>query len=973
MLALVAAALLAGLQTFKPAQRGTAPAARPSASPEPSASLPDLLAEGERRLAAGENQRAWEVFSRARSQAEKAGDRAGTVAALIGLGDADPPQTDGKPALAALARALALAQGAQAEAVRAHLAFRQGDRALGRGELAPAGEHFAHALAAARRGGDRKMEARSLKSLGNVDLHRNQLSQAGAHYRAALQLAQAIGFKPVVAIAERGLGDVDGVQGHPQEALRHYEASLALARTFSNRRLTGGLLNSIGATYLDQADYGKALHYCQEALLTGTDDRSEIAYALNNLGIISAQDNEDLGAIYFQRALRLAEEIGDDYTTMRVLNNLGTSEQSAGKYEDSEKYFLRALHLAEKAGDTQASSGHWYNLATNYQERKRFHQAGQAYSRSLALAASLGDKSLVAQALGGMADLSLTRKDFASAAKLADRAAVAALESASQETLWRARTCAGKAYRALGNTKAAERAFGEAIATVESVRGTAAGGELGREKILESRLAPYQETVALAAEQGNAAQALEQAERTKGRILLETLLGGKSDLSSPLTPEERTTEQRLRDRLGALNGEILRAHSGNAQPAVLANREKARRDLESFTFNLYAARSDLRLRRADLPAWRLADARPLLADGDSALIEYAVLEDRTYLWIVTADTATSLPKSHMYRLSVGGKDLARQVEAFRRQLGARDLDFQGSARRLYDLVLAVAAPELKGKRLLCIVPDGALWDLPFQALQPSATEVLLDRYSLSYAPSLGFLTELAKRKERQPTAAPIVARNLLAVGDPELNVKTVDQSALLRGESGLARLPEAEREVQSLARLYGPGRSAVYTASQASEPRVKAEAGKFRVLHFATHAFLDDHNPLYSSLVLSQGGPPAREDGLLEAWEILELHLDADLVVLSACQTARGRPRAGEGMIGLSWALAAAGSAATLASQWEVDSASTGELMVEFHRAWLAGASKAEALRRAALAVRRQERYRHPFYWAAFVLVGDGT
>ncbi len=147
------------------------------------------------------------------------------------------------------------------------------------------------------------------------------------------------------------------------------------------------------------------------------------------------------------------------------------------------------------------------------------------------------------------------------------------------------------------------------------------------------------------------------------------------------------------------------------------------------------------------------------------------------------------------------------------------------------------------------------------------------------------------------------------------------------------------------------------------------------MLHFATHAFLDDHNPLYSSLILSHGRPggsPNREDGLLEAWEILQLHLDADLVVLSACQTARGHPRAGEGMIGLTWALAAAGSAATLASQWEVDSASTADLMVEFHRAWLAGASKAEALRRAALAVRRQERYRHPFYWAPFVIVGDG-
>jgi CHAT domain-containing protein len=556
---------------------------------------------------------------------------------------------------------------------------------------------------------------------------------------------------------------------------------------------------------------------------------------------------------------------------------------------------------------------------------------------------------------------------------MANRAALVAHETGSQETFWLARTLSGRALHALHRDEEARAAFAEAIATVEQVRSRIAGGEISREAFFETRLEPYQRMVALLADGGDAAAALTQADRAKGRTLVEILRSGRADLASHLTPEERATEAGLRDRLSALNGEVFVARSRTpADSAALSGLEQrlqqARWELEAFSTNLYAARPELRTQRADFPEWRPEAARPLLADGSTALIEYAVQEERTFLFVVTAQGDAS-PIVRLHRLPVGRQELARRVETFRRQLGNRDLDFRAPARGLYDLLLGPAAAEIRGKRTLGIVPDGPLWDLPFQALQPSGTEALLDRHALHYAPSLAFLAELAARPAPQRAGPDPAPPSLLAVGNP--GGGPVTPATFGRGLAGLAPLPDAEREVRDLARLYGSAHSAVYTAAQASERVVKSEAGHFRVLHFATHALLDDHNPLYSSLVLSKAGPPDGEDGLLEAWEILELHLDADLVVLSACQTARGRLRAGEGMIGMSWALAAAGSPATLASQWEVDSASTGQLMVEFHRNWLAGKTKAEALRQAALAVRRQARYRHPFYWAGFVLVGN--
>ena len=160
---------------------------------------------------------------------------------------------------------------------------------------------------------------------------------------------------------------------------------------------------------------------------------------------------------------------------------------------------------------------------------------------------------------------------------------------------------------------------------------------------------------------------------------------------------------------------------------------------------------------------------------------------------------------------------------------------------------------------------------------------------------------------------------------------------------------------------------------------VKTEAAKYEVLHFATHGLLDNRNPMFSYLTLAQTAGDPNEDGLLEAREILNMNLHAKLAVLSACQTARGRVGAGEGVIGISWALFVAGVPTTVASQWKVDSASTTSLMIDFHRRLTmrpANAklkeAKAEALRQAALRLMRSERYRHPFYWAGFVMIGDG-
>jgi CHAT domain-containing protein len=275
------------------------------------------------------------------------------------------------------------------------------------------------------------------------------------------------------------------------------------------------------------------------------------------------------------------------------------------------------------------------------------------------------------------------------------------------------------------------------------------------------------------------------------------------------------------------------------------------------------------------------------------------------------------------------------------------------------------------------VPDGALWEMPFQALQPAANRYLVEDYAISYAPSLSVLREMTKLRKKSSSEA--TGSRLLAFGNPALVKDTIDGINIPRGSEKTTALPESEKEVKTLAQLYGASRSVVYVGAEAREETIKVEAGRYDVIHLATHGILDSANPMYSHVILSQVQGSGSDDGLLEAWEVMNLELKAELVVLSACETARGRVGAGEGVIGLAWAWFVAGCPTSVVSLWKVDSTSTTKLMLDFHRniksiAQNRGSqiSKAEALRQAELKLLRNTQYSHPFHWAGFVVIGDG-
>jgi CHAT domain-containing protein len=519
---------------------------------------------------------------------------------------------------------------------------------------------------------------------------------------------------------------------------------------------------------------------------------------------------------------------------------------------------------------------------------------------------------------------------------------------------WRALTLVGRLQLARSRPADAREAFDAAIAVIEGMRAQNSGREETRSRFFADRLAPYQERIALALAASNTAEALSFAERSKARALLDVIRGDSLPVTKAMTGEERRRELELRTSLSSANSELGLASQGaspdGARVAGLRRARDAKRlDYEEFQARLYAAHPQLRASRAASPVISTAEAQRLLSRPEAAIVEFVAGLDRTFAFVVTASGLRA------FTLPTTTPELGRYVRRFREQLANRDLRAMDSARALYELVIAPLHDALEGTTELVIVPDGVLWELPFQALQSKARRYLIEDAAVSYAPSMTVLREMMRL--RSDSAAP---RTLLAFGNPAAG----DDRAL----------PETEHEVRRLAEVYGAS-SRVHTGADAREDSWKSEAPDYRVVHIAAHGVVDNASPLYSHLLLARPPRGGTEDGLLEAWEIMNVPLKADLVVLSACETARGQIAAGEGILGLMWGVFVAGSPATLVSQWRVESASSTALMVAFHQNWNAGrggTSKTDALRAAAVAMLRTPEFSHPFYWAGFILAGDG-
>jgi CHAT domain-containing protein len=531
-----------------------------------------------------------------------------------------------------------------------------------------------------------------------------------------------------------------------------------------------------------------------------------------------------------------------------------------------------------------------------------------------------------------------------------DHAVKAVAERTDQiKDVYLSRALLGHLYRKLGRVEEARSSLAGAIDALESMHEHATGGQV---HFFDGRSDAYAEMAILMIDERRIEEAFQYAERYRSRVLIDVLRSGPADRPLALTDEERKRERELSERLSALHREGVRGGSPDLSDRITA----ARREYDALQEELAAAHPRLRVERGTLPPATVRDVASRLSP-ETALVEYLVTEEKTYAFVIAGGTI------EMRAIDVTRDAIAQQAESFRALLAGRRPDFRKTARSLHQTLVAPIADLLSKRRSWILVPDGPLWNLPFQALVDAQGTYVAERAAIVYAPSTAAWIEMSGTPH---AASREVRRDLLAFGNP-----TTPSAAGLEGARGsLASLPEAEAEVKGAARFYGAA-SAVYVRDEATEERFKAEAPHCRVLHVAGHGVLNDASPMHSYLLLASGGSKT-EDGYLEAGELMQMDLGAELVVLSACDTARGKYAAGEGIIGFSWALFAARCRTQVVSQWKVDSAATSVLMRNFHKNVRNDRTKAgSALQKTIVSMLKTKQYRHPFYWAAFVVLGD--
>lgn len=833
--------------------------------------------------------------------------------------------------------------------------------------------------------GSKKEQARALQAMGVAYGLQRRFELALESYNKSLALSDEVGDQSLTALTLNSIGLAYASSGHHELGLEFYEKARVLSEKVNDKSTLHMALNNIATIYISQGRFSEALLYLQKSLKVmealGPDiDRRSLAYKLQNIGLIyRRQGRLDQALAYNLRSLQILIEIDDKFGIANLQNNVGVTYKAQGLYDQSLDWFQKSLRGYESLKATPGIARVLNNLGDVYRLQGHYAESHEQLQKSLELREANKDRGGMCLTLNNLGRLYEDQHKYAEMLEVSRRAVALAEEIYDREDLWDAQDRAGRALLALGEPDEARKSFLAAISTIEALRREVAGGEQQQQSFLENKLSPWLGVVDVLVSQQKYAEALVFAEQSKSRVLLDALQGGREAFRRSLSKEERQLEEERRLSLVTLNSQFTNEVRREKNDAHLVARlktelEKARLEYEDFETRLYVSHPELKIQRGEAPIIKPEELVSLVPDSKTALLEYVVGDKQTYLFVVTRN-AGSQPDVSLYKVPVERLELAKQTESFRQQLASRELGFRTDALKLYELLIKPAQAQLSDKTNFVIASDNTLWDLPFQALVTDNNHFLIEQAAISYTPSLTVLREMSKRKgnESSPNAP-----TLLALGNPTLGNETIKRAALTLRDGKLDPLPEAEQEVKALGRLYGPTRSKVYIGSEAREDRFKAEATQAKVLHFATHGTLNNASPMYSNLALAPSGP--NQDGLLEAWELMQLDLHAELAVLSACETARGRVGAGEGMIGFSWAMFIAGVPSIVVSQWKVESAGTRDLMVNFHRNLVAeqgtgkrNTTKTAALRQAALKVLKNPETSHPFYWAGFVLVGDGS
>jgi CHAT domain-containing protein/tetratricopeptide (TPR) repeat protein len=819
------------------------------------------------------------------------------------------------------------------------------------GALREAVELDARAAALSREAGDVRGESDAHAVAASILWQLGEMETGHAEMSKAVELRKQLGDPRALAMAynDRGLFQED--LGNSVGALEDLERARELAAPLPRPGLQALILHNIAFTHQGLKEYERALELYRES----------------------------------QRLAERCRTPPRFWTS--TIDTIGMVLLELRRYDEAEEQFRRALEERRATGDRRAQAITLTHLGWVYGDTRRLTEAERAHREAIVLLEVTGDRFNLAFARDGLGEVLLLQgraeeatSEHRAALRLAQEAPDANQQAISLTNL-------ATALRALGHLEEARDALVAAVDLTDAGRLVRPGGS-GRTSWTARNHDRYERLVSVlwdlqqrSPDPARVAEMFWMSERGRARTLLDLLLEARVDVTGGSGTELLARERRLLDEAERVSAELARRTASGGRLSteapelrrVLAELEETRGLIRQSDPRLAA------LTRSD--PLRLPAVQSQVLDRDTVLLEYLLGEDRSFLFIVT-------PGAIAVRALPARARIEREVHRLTRVWQSPESDPVSERRlasRLGGMLVEPALEQIRGKRL-AIAADGALHELPFPALVlPRTQRRLVEDHEVVLLPSASALAALraGAHPGRHMGTVAVLADPVFDRADRRLK-GNASQAAVVPadlqrsmdalGLQRLARLPGTRREAELILALAPPGQSLAAMGFEARRALAMDPAlSSYRILHFATHGLLNSTHPELSGLVLSLVDPAGEpQNGFLRLQDIYGMRIAADLVVLSACQTALGKQVQGEGVLGLTRGFIHAGARQVLASLWKVSDRGTAELMKEFYRRMLVeGQRPSAALRQAQRKLARTRPFDAPYTWAAFVLQGD--
>lgn len=773
---------------------------------------------------------------------------------------------------------------------------------------------------------------------------------------AALSLAKAINHVKEEGRCLNNIGVCHEMNTNYSKALIFYFKALKIARDLESKFEESILLNNIGLIYKNVGNYKKAIDFFEESLSIDEklDIQSNISKDLNNIGtlyrqkslIFGGENNFHIALNYYKRGLEIAKRLANIQTEIQLINNIGTVLIDMGNYEEAMKYFQSGFCKAELVHDMEAMGMIMANVGITHFHVGNFDRALEYLEKSIKIGKDLQ----------------------------------------ANQILWEAFFWQGRCYEKKMEFQRAINAYEKAINIIENLRSQITldtdktGFARDKLKVYGFLLELLHRLHSDQPQLGFEKELFHIVERAKARSYLESLKESKIDITEKLTPELSKQEKAISREISTITAHLSQSNHPSGKRGELIKELKQKED-EYFELISRIRFSIPEIADIVSPKPRSVESiRDAIVDNETAIVEYFLGENRSFMFLVTKDDLKfySLPSKIT---------IENSLKAYIKVLSQipKGRSFKGSlaSKRICQELMLSDEKIPDQIQNLIIIPDGILYYLPFETLIDSSQKgtsgdvYLIEKYRISYSPSASSLMFLLENEGEET-----ISEGFFAFANPfyERENKSNNQKNYvnflneLYNEQGfdITPLPFSQKEVHRVSKYFPEEKRNLFFDKEAKEETLKSTSLRdYRVIHFACHGLLDREFPFRSALVLALDGE-TREDGFLQVREIYNLRMQAELVVLSACQTGKGKLEKWEGVFGLPRIFFYAGARSVLSTLWRVEDRSTAKFMEYFYYHLAQGEGKAEALQSAKLEM-ISSKLSHPFYWGTFILNGDYT